>query len=51
MSSIFLVCSAIGEELYMFGGAAEPKVYTCAEGLYVFHTGVYIACTHVQLRV
>lgn len=44
MSLIFLVCSAIGEELYMFGGVEQEDVYTCAEGLYSFHTGTYIDC-------
>ena len=26
----------------MFGGVEAENVYTCAEGLYIFHTGTYM---------
>jgi len=40
--------NAIGEDLYMFGGADQEGVYTSAEGLYIFNTGTIVNPVYVK---
>lgn len=41
---LFFIISVVGNDVFMLGGVDSDTATTCAEGLYILNTGVFMLC-------